>query len=194
MYRIISYANNDSLASSFLSTLFFLFPPTIFSGWWWTFLLDATLTRKLSVIPRMIFAIGAVFCSNLDPIRRWKVHSGQGKFNIKFNIMFKHKELLNMTHVEYIGFRKTVYGILGLRSIPKERQTWNGGSSPSLEITSHWRRCRRTFWRQRSLLVYQHQSQSAEPELVYSWRVSRKVPSGAHQCGKATAGGWHVDM
>ena len=37
--------------------------------------------------------------------------------------MFKHKELLNMTHVEYIGFRKTVYGILGLRSIPKERQT-----------------------------------------------------------------------
>ena len=84
-------------------------------------------------------------CSNLDPVKRWKVHSGQGKFNIKFNIMFKHKELLNMTHVEYIGYSKTPYGILGLRSIPKGRQTWNGGSSPSLEITFHWRRCRRTY-------------------------------------------------
>ena len=67
----------------------------------------------------MIFAVGVVFCTNLDPIRRWKVHSGQGKFNM----MFKHKELLNMTHVEYIGYSKTPYGILGLRSIPKERQS-----------------------------------------------------------------------
>ena len=50
-----------------------------------------------------------------------------------------------------------------------------------------------TGW-QRSLLVCQRQSRSAEPELVYSCKVSRKVPSGAHQCGQATAGGQHVDV
>ena len=84
----------------------------------------------------------------LCSVATW-IQSGDGKYTVdrrKLNIMFKHKELLNMTHVGYIGYRKTLYGILGLRSMPKERQTWNGGSSPRLEITAHWRRCSRTYW------------------------------------------------
>ena len=109
----------------------------------------------------MIFAVGVVCCSNLDPIRRWKVHSGQGKFNI----MFKHKELLNMAHVEYIGFRKTVW-YPGFKKHTQRKTNLEGGSSTSLEITSHWRRCRRPYQMAEKFAVNQRQSQSAEPELV----------------------------
>lgn len=44
--------------------------------------------RKVSVILRMVFVIHG-FCSNLNPSRVYKVHSGERKSNI--NVRFKIK-------------------------------------------------------------------------------------------------------